>query len=65
VGLADTEGRRERRWIGGGTKGGKVDLSESPMESDVSARCIIQLVVTVTVDPTENCKRTDKWRYER
>lgn len=63
VGLADTAGRRERRWIGGGTKEGKVGLSESPTESDMSARCIIQLVVTG--NPTENCKRTDKWRYER
>jgi len=39
--LVDSEGGRERRWIGGGTKGEKVGLSESPIVRDMSARCII------------------------
>lgn len=36
LGQADTEGGRERRCMGGGTKGEKVGLSESPM--DMGAR---------------------------
>jgi len=41
LGLADTERGMDRRRIGGGTKGEKVGLSESPVERDMSARCII------------------------
>lgn len=33
-------GGRERRWMGGGTKGEKDGLSESPMVRDISARCM-------------------------
>lgn len=33
-------GGRERRCMGGGTKGEKDGLSESPMVRDISARCM-------------------------